>query len=496
MSFFMMTGCIDNFEKYNTDPYAIYKADPSVLLPAMIEPLMYVQQNNSQMIDQMVGSLGGYFTLSNRWGGQNFDTFNASDGWNAQPFNIPYNALVNIFDIEKTTNKSGHYYAMAILLKAGVLMRVADCYGAIPYSKIADKSFYVEYDKTEDVYAAIIADLTTSAATLFQYSQAYPSSYPLASNDPVYSGDYALWARLANSLALRAALRSGDRKAAEEICASSVGLIETNTQNAFMSTGVQGNPYQVASTSWGDLRVNASIVDYMDGYEDPRLSAYFLKSAFDPTRYIGMRSGEAAFDKSDVTKYSLPNIKPESPLPICLASEVSFIRAECALKGWNVGGTAQSFYEKGITLSMEQYGVNPIVIAGYIDDNIKTPKKHTNDPRGAKYNYARQTTVKIKWGADNNEQNLERIITQKWIACYPMGLEAWTEYRRTGFPELASTIDNLNTTVITNTARGLRRLRYPYTERDLNRANYDDAVKMIGGKDDESVDLFWSKKSK
>ena len=72
-----LTACTDNFEKYNSDPYAIYKADPSVLLPAMIEPVMYVQQNNSQMIDQMVGALGGYMTCSNRWGGQNFDTYNA-----------------------------------------------------------------------------------------------------------------------------------------------------------------------------------------------------------------------------------------------------------------------------------------------------------------------------------------------------------------------------------------------------------------------------------
>lgn len=69
------------------------------------------------------------------------------------------------------------------------------------------------------------------------------------------------------------------------------GLIETNAQNAMMSPGVQGNPYQLASASWGDLRVNASIVDYMTGYDDPRCEAYFQKSTFDNTRYIGMRAG-------------------------------------------------------------------------------------------------------------------------------------------------------------------------------------------------------------
>lgn len=82
----LTVGCTANFEDYNTDPYAVKSADPAILMPTMIEALMYVQQNDSQMVDQMVGTLGGYFTLSNRWGGQNFDTFNASDDWNAIPY--------------------------------------------------------------------------------------------------------------------------------------------------------------------------------------------------------------------------------------------------------------------------------------------------------------------------------------------------------------------------------------------------------------------------
>ena len=146
-------GCTGNFDEYNTDPYALYKGDPAVLIPTMLDAMMYVQQNDSQMVDQMVGSLGGYFTLSNRWGGQNFDTFNASDAWNATPYNTMFEDIyANFFDIEKSTSKSGHYYAMARLVRAAVMMRVADCYGPIPYSKVADGSFYVEYDSAEDVY--------------------------------------------------------------------------------------------------------------------------------------------------------------------------------------------------------------------------------------------------------------------------------------------------------------------------------------------------------
>ena len=130
-------GCTGNFDEYNTDPYALYKGDPAVLIPTMLDAMMYVQQNDSQMVDQMVGSLGGYFTLSNRWGGQNFDTFNASDAWNATPYNTMFEDIyANFFDIEKSTSKSGHYYAMARLVRAAVMMRVADCYGPIPYSKV------------------------------------------------------------------------------------------------------------------------------------------------------------------------------------------------------------------------------------------------------------------------------------------------------------------------------------------------------------------------
>lgn len=496
LAVYCMTGCTDNFEKYNSDRYAIYTAEPSVLIPSMIESLMYVQQNNSQMIDQMVGSLGGYFTLSNRWGGQNFDTFNASDNWNAIPYNKMFEGIyVNFFEIERSTQGSGHYYAMARLLRGAAMMRVTDCYGPIPYSQVAYGEFYTEYDTAEEVYKNIIEDLSAAASTLYAYSQINPAARPLAGNDPVYDGNYEGWARLANSLTLRAAIRSGNREAAESACSHPAGLIETNAQNAMMSPGVQGNPYQLASASWGDLRINASIVDYMTGYNDPRCESYFQYSTFVSSRYIGMRAGTAEFDKSAVAGYSLPNIQSGTSLPVFMAAETYFLRAEAALKGWNMQNTPQAYYEEGVRLSLSQYNVGSANIDSYLADDALIPASHTNDPRGSKFSYSRTTDIKIKWNSgDGTEKNLERIITQKWIANFPMGLEAWAEFRRTGYPELAPVIDNLSGGVITNNARGMRRLRYPYTERNLNKVNYDKAVILLGGTDNESVDLFWTKK--
>lgn len=484
-------GCRGNFEKYNTDQYAIKSSEPSIVIPTMIEALMYVQQNDSQHIDQMVGTLGGYFTLSNRWGGQNFDTFNASDGWNAIPYETPFlDIYANYFEIEKYTNGSGHYFAIANLLRAAAMMRIADCYGPIPYSKVKDGKMYVAYDSNEEVYKHIIEDLKSSASILASFAADYPDKKPLAAQDPIYGGNYAQWAKLANSYIMRAAMRTGNKEAFIEAVESPYGYISSNADNAMMSCGSQRNPYDLSSASWGDLRSGSSIVDYMNGYSDPRRKAYFTLS--NAGYYVGMRSGKAVFEKSSVSGYSQCNFGETGKLPVFVAAESRFLMAEAVLKGW-ITGSIKDLYEEGIRLSMAQWNVSEKADS-YIADNSSIPDDYT-DPVAGFTEYSRNTELTIAWDdSADDEKKLERIITQKWIAEYPMGLEAWAEYRRTGYPELAPALDNLSKGVISDNARGLRRLRYSFNEKTLNKENYEEAVKMLGGIDNESVDLFWAKK--
>ena len=58
-------SCTGNFEEYNTNQFQIHEADPSTLMKSMIETIVNIQQNDSQMMDQMVGQLGGYLTCAN-----------------------------------------------------------------------------------------------------------------------------------------------------------------------------------------------------------------------------------------------------------------------------------------------------------------------------------------------------------------------------------------------------------------------------------------------
>ena len=101
-------GCTDKFEEYNTNQYQIHEADPSTLMKSMIETIVNIQQNDSQMMDQMVGQLGGYLCCSNTWSGTNFGTFNPSDAIKMAKIRIHKLAPLNStpFRIESTVSIS------------------------------------------------------------------------------------------------------------------------------------------------------------------------------------------------------------------------------------------------------------------------------------------------------------------------------------------------------------------------------------------------------
>lgn len=485
-----VAGCTKNFEEYNTDQYALRAESPSLLIPSMIETMMYVQQNSSQMADQMVGSLGGYFTNVNRWGGQNFDTFNVSDDWNVSVYSQAFQAVYsNYFKVAQLTESSGHWFAFAKLIRAASMLRVTDCYGPIPYSEVRDGDMYVKYDSGEDVYRNIIEDLLSSADILYQYSAQVGLS-PIGTSDPIYSGNYANWAKLGVSLAMRAAMRAGFQDEFVRAMNAESGYISANTENAMVDPKTQGNPYQLASSSWGDIRINASITDYMNGYNDPRMPLYFTAATQGTVTYQGARMGQAAnFNKSSAAPFSQPNFLASTPLPVFVAAESQFLLAEAVLRGW-ISGDAKTYYEAGIKLSFDQWGAASV--ENYISNTTATPNSHSDF---LNQTYNRQTDVKIAWSAESTDaRHLEQIITQKWIANFPMGIEAWAEYRRTGYPELCESVATTEANATIHSIKDYHRLRYPYTEKNLNTENYNAAVQALGGADAESTPLFWQGK--
>ena len=90
-------------------------------------------------------------------------------------------------------------------------------------------------------------------------------------------------------------------------------------------------------------------------------------------------------------------------------------------------------------------------------------------------------------------RSLERVLTQKWIACYPDPMNGWADFRRTGYPRIFPATESMNADC--NTGRGQRRLRFTRSEYNNNKANVEAAVSMLSnGKDSNGTDLWWAMK--
>ncbi len=221
---------------------------------------------------------------------------------------------------------------------------------------------------------------------------------------------------------------------------------------------------------------------------DPRRASYFNEATFSGGGYVGLRNGIRIPDDERINRYSRYNVTASTSLMWMNASEVAFLRAEGALRGWAMGGDAKTFYEEGIRLSFERCGVAD-QLAAYMA-SAALPGSYVDPAFG--HDYTNLSTVTIPWDdAADFEENLERIITQKWIANFPLGSEAWADYRRTGYPQLFPVVVN-NNPDITNLQLGARRLTYPLEEYEANGATIQAAVdEWLGGQDKMSTRLWW-----
>ena len=96
----------------------------------------------------------------------------------------------------------------------------------------------------------------------------------------------------------------------------------------------------------------------------------------------------------------------------------------------------------------------------------------------------------MKWNeAADNETKLQKIITQKWIAMFPEGQEAWSEFRRTGYPKLLPVADNRSKFI--PKGEFIKRLPFTLNERNTNLEAVEEARTMLKGPDDPSTRLWW-----
>jgi hypothetical protein len=516
-----LVACTKKFKDYNTNPNNATQdmmqydnLSTGVFFSQMQQNVFPVAQQPAfgdemyQVVQNLAGDVySGYMGASNNWfGGSNNTTYNLIPGWYGQAFNRAFLSVMPAWlSIKKKTSgdqSARHVFALAQIIKVQALHRTTDMYGPLPYLNFGSGSLTTTYDSQDEIYSSFFRDLDSAIVTLSEYVQNFGGARPLARYDLIYGGDYSKWIRFANSLKLRLAMRIvyADPVKAKEYAESAVnnsfGVITTNDDNALLKSGngVQiHNPLQVICFNFDDVRMGANMESFLTGFKDPRLPSMFNKAP--DGNYHGIRNGINISNKAlYTTPFSTLNVSSETPVRWMSAAEMHFLRAEGALRGWSMGGNAQNLYESGIQTSFDHWGAGSS--ANYIADSLSRPAAYI-DPSSSSNNLtsgANLSTIMIKWReADGFEVKLEKIITQKWIAMFPDGQEAWSEFRRTRYPKVFPVVVN-NSGGLINTATQIRRLPFPQTEYQSNSAGVSTGVSKLGGADHGGTKLWWDKK--
>ncbi len=463
-----------------------------------------------QIVQNLVADMFcGYFHDMTGSFNANNSTYNLNNGWTSAMWVYTYGYVMpSIADAEalNTEKEWPLYHAITKILKVATLHRVSDYYGPILYDGFgtADQ----KPQSQEEVYKRFFEDLGTAVNILKDYKggisfESADFMMPEGKRTP------AQWLKFANSLRLRLAMRVSNvaPELAEEqvkaaLDAANGGVLETANETVG-EYGIRNPLGGVAG--WSEVYMNANLESFLKGYNDPRLKSYFnpaqdgrdkdgniikevagvkqLGSIEDD--YKGVRQGTGVADNRYST-HSQTTVTTDSKIIVMSAAEVWFLRAEAALRGYT-SEDVENCYKQGITVSFSQWDANDV--SGYLESE-ETPAAYV-DAFDKKFDADAPTSITPKWDESATpEQKLERIITQKWLALYPEGCEAWAEQRRTGYPRLIKVaVNNSGNTISTDDM--IRRVFFNQDYKTDNKALYDALVGKLGGADNGGTRLWW-----
>lgn len=379
------------------------------------------------------------------------------------------NQMYNLAALENNKINQG----IALVLKAYCFTLLTDFYGDVPFSEAlkgpSDANFTPVYDRQESIYTGILSILDEAMPLL---------SSGIGTTDPnmdiLYAGDASKWAKFAASIKFRSLMRISSKKDVKKELQAIVDggkLFSSNADEAklvFLPNSPEANPiYEtIVAGARGEFKLAKTFIDYLMSNSDPRLAVYAQKAVKSNT-YVGKPTGYEesplpGYGYDEVSSIGTLYLEPTAPGYFMSYSELLFLLAEATQKEYISGGVAatKSYYEAGIQNSLTENGV------------------------GEEY---AQYIIRAGIGFTAGDA-LKQIGTQKWAALFCQGFEAWTEWRRTGFPVLIPAIDGYINQIPS-------RLKYESNEVSINNINYAAAVSPNGQGPDELVTpIWWMKK--
>ena len=339
-------------------------------------------------------------------------------GWINTAWNLTTQGVMDNWLLMKKRGYDTKYpdlYAIATIIKVAGAHRLVDTFGPYPYTKYGTAA-QVDFNSEEEAYNAFFADLDVAVAALQAAEKANPNAdvARFAKWDKsTLKGEYTRWIRLANTLRLRLAIRislvspaKAKTEGEKAVNPANGGVLEDAT-GSYSIVPTSTNPYFTMTNAWSDTRVAAPIETYLKGFGDPRLPLYALP-ATDATiagQIKGIRPGVEKPAKDRYQDFSKPNVTETSPVKQVDVSESYFLRAEGALRLWNMGGTVKQFYEDGIRASFKANG------AAGVETYLQSTSTQVPyvDPKNPANNAPALTTTTVRWDESaTNEQKLKK----------------------------------------------------------------------------------------
>lgn len=474
----------EKFYDVNESPNNVTKAPIENILPSITVNVGYLGGSDlfrysgliMQQFSGQTTNTSNTFLLYERYNINNSDVNNQ---WGA----IYATLLADIAKIIPLAEKGGspHYAGVAKLLKAYTYQLTVDAWGDVPYTEASNfgENLYPKFDDDEKIYLDLIKTIDAGIADI----NAPTSALEPNQNTTIYPGKWAdvkvNWIKFANTLKLRIYLHYSQKNPAfttSQITAlvnSGAQFMTSNADNfgmKFLSEAGRQNP--INSIEGGQFRnaffPNKTIVDMMNAKSDPRRPSYFVSFPYNssPATYKGASALDNpsvaysrlnTFLKGDATINTIAmnadgSLKDgsitwagNSSTKLLGFAEYNFIRSEAALMG--APGDAQTFFEAGIRASLAESGVSVADANAYVIANGTL--------------------------AGTNAQKLEQIINEKFVANFGVVMEPWTDWRRTGFPNITplpisvAALDKIP-----------RTLMYPLSEKSTN-PNSPDRPNML-----------------
>lgn len=467
-----MSSCVDSLQSDNINPKL------ATVVPGVTE-VSTAERSLARTLTSTNVNLGISRLLVQYW---TETTYNDESRYNLANRNIPENfwtplyttTLSNLKDATRTISADpaldakikANQLACIDVLAVQTWATLVDTYGNIPYTDALNvENPQPKYDDAAGIYTDLLKRLDADLAAMVT------TSTGLGSADLIYGGNMTRWVRYANSLKLRLAMNTVDvdparaKTVAEQAAGKIFQSTADNAQLAFTSANPNQNPLyeDLVASGRTDFVGAKTLIDPLISLNDPRLSIYF-QPLDGTTDYVGAVYGP----QGSVNTASQPGtVLRVATLPGVLASysEMQFLLAEAAARGFAVGGTADTYYNNAITASITYW------------EGLANKTTAAADAAA----YLAQPAVAYATATGDYKQ---KIGTQKWISLYNQPTQAWVEVRRLDYPRLVKPTNALTDIPL--------RFTYPVSEQNLNGTNYADASTKIGG-DKVTTKIFWDK---